>query len=422
MMRWQSNHVVDQGGTLSRIDRGTDAKVDRARTRASSGTSSRTRLISRQLVGKPRRNIVFLALLFALGACAVAIAKPGGAVTGDTPANPGIPGLAQRGAIAKNGFPSWYKDKNGVRLEPCLNADDPNCIMGALPDPNAPVTQDDVTGNFPDEFFYQAGNAGIDNVGSPDPKAGKLGKASLVASLEGAFFNGPPEANQQMVFARLRLKVTSGLVPDTEYTFVQPYGERKIKTDPGEDNLFVTEDIGAAVGTFDDALKGRIAPFLKWDPAIAPQAPDGYIGDPNVDHTITGGINDYFAIIGPGIGANKLTDGTQDCNADAMAKAVAALGSGATQADCIATNLFSLMGKKAENAGVDVKRDTFSRDAAGNTSVDVLADSDAAQTIVVRDPNAARRATTNRLFPTTKLVEQDGKYYAHVVMAPGAQF
>ena len=163
-----NHHVVDQGGTLSRIDRGTDAKVDRARTRASSGTSSRTRFISRQLVGKPRRNIVFLALLFALGACAVAIAKPGGAVTGDTPAAPGNPGLAQRGAVAKNGFPSWYKDKNGVRLEPCLDASDPLCIMGALPDPNAPVTQDDVTGNFPDEFFYQAGDAGIDNVGATD--------------------------------------------------------------------------------------------------------------------------------------------------------------------------------------------------------------------------------------------------------------
>src|SRR4029077_20140658 len=102
MMRWQSNHVVDQGGTLSRIDRGTDAKVDRARTRASSGTSPRTRLIGRLLARRSRPHSVFLALLFALGACAVAIAKPGGAVTGDTPANPGDPGLAQRGAVAKN--------------------------------------------------------------------------------------------------------------------------------------------------------------------------------------------------------------------------------------------------------------------------------------------------------------------------------
>ena len=355
---------------------------------------------------------MFLTLLFALGACAVAIARPGGTVTGDTPAAPGDPGLAQRGAVAKNGFPSWYKDKNGVRLEPCLDADDPNCIMGALPDPNAPVTQDDVTGNFPDEFFYQAGNAGIDNVGTGT--AGKFGKASLVASLEGAFFNGPPEANQQMVFARLRLKVTSGLKPNTEYTFVQPYGERKVKTDPGEDNLFVTEDIGTVAGKFDDALKGRIGPFLKWDPAVAPSAPDGYTGDPNVDHQITGGLNDYFAVIGPDVNASGL--GT--CGAAALARTEAFLSEDETaaRADCAETNLFSLMGKKAENAGVNVTSATYSRDAGG-TTIDVRADSDAGQNIIVRDPKGTSSIAPR--FPSTKMIEKDdadnnGHYFAQL--------
>jgi hypothetical protein len=32
-------------------------------------------------------------------------------------------------------------------------------------------------------------------------------------------------------------------------------------------------------------------------------------------------VNNYFAIIGPGVGANKLADGTQDCGADVLAKA-----------------------------------------------------------------------------------------------------
>src|SRR3954467_8436435 len=90
----KSNHVVDQGGTLSRIDRGTDAKVDRARTRAPS-RSRRTGYISGLPAGASRRNIVCLALLFALGASAVAIAAPGGTTVGDTPANPGSPGLAR---------------------------------------------------------------------------------------------------------------------------------------------------------------------------------------------------------------------------------------------------------------------------------------------------------------------------------------
>jgi hypothetical protein len=413
----QSNHVVDQGGTLSFIDRGTDAKVDRARTRVSSAASPRTSHLSRLIAGNSRRNIVFLALLFALGAAAVAVAAPGGTTVGDTPANPNTPGLAQVGPVAKNGFPAWYKDKNGTRLEPCLDASDPLCFMGALAQPDQPVTPDDVTGNFPDEFFYQAASAGIANVGTADAR-GRAGKASLDASLEGAFATGPPKAGDQMAFARLRLRVTSGLQGSTNYLFVHPYGERTIQTDPNTDSLFVTEDIGLTPGKFDDAVHGRIAPFLQWtkDPSL----PDGYTGDPNVDHTIQGGVNDYFAIIGPGVGANKLADGTQDCPAGVLDKAGSAIkGSKADGTldpakDCIYTNLFSLMGKKAQNAGVDVKTATYSRSADGTTTtVDVTADSDKGQSIVVRD------ATGTPELASTKMLEQDddngnGAYYAHI--------
>src|SRR3954453_11683764 len=163
----KSNHVVDQGGTLSRIDRGTDAKVDRAaRTRASSD-SVRTSYISRLRAGATRRNIAFLASLFALSGTAVAVAAPGGSTVGDNPAPAGNPGLAQVGPVAKNGFPASYKDKNAPRLEPCLDIADPMSIMGALPQADQPVTKDDVTGNFPDEFFYQSADSGIANVGAP---------------------------------------------------------------------------------------------------------------------------------------------------------------------------------------------------------------------------------------------------------------
>src|SRR3954465_5722681 len=421
----KSNHVVDQGGTLSRIDRGTDAKVDRAaRTRASS-VSRRTNYMSRLRAGTTRRNIAFLASLFALSGAGVAVAAPGGTTVGDTPGAAGNPGLAQLGAVAKNGFPAWYKDRNGTRLEPCLDAADPLCIMGALPQADQPVTRDDVTGNFPDEFFYQAGDAGLDNVGANVGTAAKprFGRASLVASLEGAFANAQAPG-EQMVFARLRLRVTDGLQGNTNYLFVHPYGERTIKTDPGTGDLFVTEDIGTVAGKFDDALKGRIGPFLKWAPAVAPAAPGGYIGGPNIDHPISGGVNDVFAIIGPGVGANKLADGTQACGPGVLAKANNAPGGAIqgtgdngqiTEADCVGANLFSLMGKLAQNAGVDVKSTTFAGDADGNTAVDVQAESDGNQTIVVQDPGTSRNQPS-RLFPTTKLTEDHGRYYAHVTM------
>ena len=31
-------------------------------------------------------------------------------------------------------------------------------------------------------------------------------------------------------------------------------------------------------------LNSRIGTFLKWDPAVSPEAPTGYVGDPDVDH------------------------------------------------------------------------------------------------------------------------------------------
>jgi hypothetical protein len=415
---------------LSRIDRGTDAKVDRAaRTRASSD-SVRTSYISRLRAGTSRRNIAFLASLFALSGAAVAVAAPGGTTVGDNPGTAGTPPLAQVGAVAKNGFPTWYKDGNGTRLAPCLDNGDPMCIMGALAQPDQPVTPDNVQGNFPDEFFYQSSDAGLDNVGANVGTAAKprFGKASVVASLEGAFATAQ-KPGDQMVFARLRLRVTDGLQGNTNYLFVHPYGERTIKTDTNGTDLFVTEDIGTAPGVFTDALKGRIAPFLKWDPAVAPAAPEGYLGDPNVDHPITGGVNNVFAIIGPGVGANKLA--TQNCSDTTLGKAnnppngEAIKGTGdngaITQADCVETTLFSLMGKLAQNAGVDVKSTTFSRDTTGNTAVDVQAESDGNQTIVVQDPGTSRNKAS-RLFPTTKLIEDHGNYYAHVTMPSTAGF
>ena len=43
--------------------------------------------------------------------------------------------LTQAGPLAEHGFPAWYRDSNGVRLEACTTMDDPLC--SALPEPGA---------------------------------------------------------------------------------------------------------------------------------------------------------------------------------------------------------------------------------------------------------------------------------------------
>ena len=56
-----------------------------------------------------------------------------------------------------------------------------------------------------------------------------------------------------------------------------------------------TEDIGCgaappATCNFADALGSRIAEsFPRWDPAVAPAAPAGYLGEPGALHPIVGG-------------------------------------------------------------------------------------------------------------------------------------
>ena len=63
-------------------------------------------------------------------------------------------GLAAVGPTSSEyGFPTWYADKAGTRLEPCLDGDDPLCgfLPGDIPDAAQPVA---FPANFPGEFFY----------------------------------------------------------------------------------------------------------------------------------------------------------------------------------------------------------------------------------------------------------------------------
>lgn len=55
---------------------------------------------------------------------------------------------------------------------------------------------------------------------------------------------------------------------------------------------------------FAEALGSSIGPFLVWNPAVAPAAPNDSIGDPDVAHEVIGSPNNTncFRIDGPGAG------------------------------------------------------------------------------------------------------------------------
>jgi hypothetical protein len=371
---------------LLSIDRGTDAKVDEAPDGATS-RSCRTDQIRRAVTGNKRRSIAVLAASMLLGTAGVALAGPSGDFVG--PAAPTNKGLTKYGPTnPENGFPDWYRDSNQIELEGCYDARDTLCNAPPVPDPTQ--APDLAGGNFPDEFFYMLADASLTAAGGNDVLA--------EFAIEGAFAADVADG-QQMVFGRTRYRVRGGLAPDTEYTFTTPYGTDKVKTDAGATDLFVTSDVGSTPGAFGEVFGSQVGPFLRWDPAVAPAAPAGYVGDPGTPHKVIGGIGgrNFVMLQGPGAGGSPNPNPCPGLTAT-------------TSPNCIYTELFSVTGKKSTRGGVQVARATYSRDANG-IQFDAMAGSKATQDIIVQDSAATRR------FPSTKLVGDGERYYAHVKVA-----
>ena len=201
---------------------------------------------------------------------------------------------------AGNGFPQWYEDTNGLRLDQCL---DQNGFCLAAPPAAGPII---FPGNFPDEWFYWTADAIIvDPVISSTP-------IILVLAMEAAFANAVADG-QQITFARIRFRFTPTV--SGNFTITHPYGAITVAGTAGE-VVFVTQDVGVAPTIFTGALAdsppggivnadGRsIGPFLI--PADAPFVVDPvsgntYIAQPGVLHTVTASPlgTTSFTITGP---------------------------------------------------------------------------------------------------------------------------
>jgi hypothetical protein len=290
--------------------------------------------------------------------------------------------LVQVGPIAEHGFPAWYRDSNGVRLEACTTLDDPLCstLPDEVPNPDEPVSY---PGNFPGEFFYQLAGADLTVQGAD---------LRVVMDLEGAWAAEEVRPGDQMVFGRIRIRAKDA--PDgVTWRITHPYGVDQFTTSGGS-GINMTEDIGITPGAFGGALKSRIGPFLKWNPAIAPAAPAGYTGDPGVDHQV--------------VGSPYNTNYVKVEQVDASGN----------RTEIARTDLFSVQGRYASNSGVDVDKAVYRSGTDGKGFVEVYASSEVGQSIVV-DANPALHSAT------TPLRGQDGRYYARIAttgnVAPGTK-
>ncbi|WP_409299830.1 hypothetical protein [Peribacillus sp. SCS-155] len=293
---------------------------------------------------------------------------------------------------ALNGFPTWYKDENGLRLQLNVNPNDPfsGITPADLPNPAQPVS---FPANFPSEGFYLLGEA--------EMETGSGGRARLVLALEAAFISEIPRDSDQIVFGRVRIRV-DGLQPNTKYTVTHPYGVETFIADPdrrGFGEINFTEDIGGLCGAnFELALTSRIHPFLRWDPTVAPAAPEGYLGDPNVLHPVIGSPlvdrfgqpQNIFRIEGPGIGIGSPDRSTSP---------------GINPNNCIETRNFSILGRISTVSGVDVSRTTYTQSENSGGFIDVFAKSD--------DTPQQIEVSGSGIVPTF-LKGENGLYFAHI--------
>ena len=109
-----------------------------------------------------------------------------------------IPKLTQVGPTNDdNGFPFWYKDSKGVKLELCLDAQDPLC--GLVPEDfngNQPIK---FPTNYPGEAFYQLASTEMEGNNRRDD-------AIATFALEVTFNGGTPKKNDQTVFGLFALE------------------------------------------------------------------------------------------------------------------------------------------------------------------------------------------------------------------------
>jgi hypothetical protein len=229
-----------------------------------------------------------------------------------------------------NGFPMWFEDGTGLRLELVTDADPMAPAIADLQTPGAPVSFPD---NYPDEAFYFMAEAQL-AVGG----AGVDGRARVILAIEAAFGGvGLPDPDARVVFARLRVRMDD-VIPGQKYVITHPYGviDDPLLTADDNGRFFHTFDLGIVESDCTAVLRtGQVAPFLQWDAG----APGGYIGDGVSDHKVTGspfGTN-FVRIEGPGI---REGGGPAD-PADSG------------NMDKVWTDLFSVQGRIARQLGVE---------------------------------------------------------------------
>lgn len=234
------------------------------------------------------RRAALATLLCAIGALLIASAPANATLASFAPVDPAT------------GFPASYADGAGLSLDLCLDGP-PSCLAATA----------DLVGAAPGgEAFWWHSSAELTS-----PRNGS--RIQLFLAVEAAFGGGAPDgclpgACDEISFSRIRFAAPSpgALVAGATYTVTHPFGTDtfKARADGTVPRSAGTKDIGCfpvfpAKCDFGLAMTSRVGPFLRWDPAVAPAAPAGFIGDALTPHKVIGSPtgNNVFKVEGPGL-------------------------------------------------------------------------------------------------------------------------
>jgi hypothetical protein len=194
-------------------------------------------------------------------------------------------------------FPVYYQDHTGLALELCTaNNDQLNmCIFDPIDTSDAETLEYQRQIGFNAEAFWWTADAALTMPASqacPDCSSGQI-----TLAVEAAFNQERPKKGDEFMFGRIRIRVDAPYAGT--YTVKHPFGSQKfVVTAPGKRAINETIDIGSVTPDPTGPLRSGIMAFLRWDPAVGPAPPQGYIGDPNVPHPVVGSPLDqnYFRV------------------------------------------------------------------------------------------------------------------------------
>jgi hypothetical protein len=185
-----------------------------------------------------------------------------------------------------HGFATQVVDSEGVALVICTDSVDgqgnpPPCFF----DPVIPGNAQSEASGFGGEGFWFLAESAFATTGA------NAVDALVVMATEAAYATGVPAPGDQFSFTRLRIRVD--VTQPGIYTIQHPWGQRQYTV------TSVVDDRGRAIAreinetvdvefTPNGSRAGIVGPWLRWDPAVAPAAPAGYIGDGLTPHAVIG--------------------------------------------------------------------------------------------------------------------------------------